>query len=231
MKTVLITGANRGLGLEFTRQLGELKYQVIATCRDPAKASFLQQLAKANDHLSIHQLDLSKDSSIASFMAELGDTPVDWLINNAGIIGEAGVTVGNIDRDNFLNVININCIGALKLSEALLPNLQKSTDKTIIAISSSLGNISANQFGQAYAYRCSKAALNCAMRSLAIDILDTGVNVMLIHPGWVRTDLGGPNAEIDVEFSVANMLRIIDSNKTNCHAEVMYSYDGEIIAW
>lgn len=231
MKTVLITGTNRGLGLEFTRQLGELKYRVIATCRDPAKASFLQQLAKANDNLSIHQLDISKDPSIASFKNELGDTAVDWLINNAGTIGDPGVTVGNIDRDNFLDVVNINCVGTLKLSEALLPNLQKSTDKTIIAISSSLGNISANQFGQAYAYRCSKAALNCAMRSLAIDVLNSGINVMLLHPGWVRTDLGGPNAQIDVEFSVANMLRVIDINKANCHAEVMYSYDGAIIAW
>jgi NAD(P)-dependent dehydrogenase (short-subunit alcohol dehydrogenase family) len=231
VKTVLITGANRGLGLEFTRQLCEQKYRVIATCRNPLKAGFLQQLAKANEQLSIHQLDVCDDQSIANLLTTLGDTAIDWLINNAGTVGEPGVTIGNIKRENFLHVTNVNCLGPLKVSEALLPNLQKSADKLVIAISSSLGNISSDQQGHAYAYRCSKAALNCGMRALAIDIANTGIKVMLMHPGWVRTDLGGPNADIDVELSVTGMLRVIETNKTTCHAEMMYSYDGNIIAW
>ncbi|CDZ77698.1 C signal [Legionella massiliensis] len=231
MKTILITGANRGLGLEFTRQLCEQNMRVIATCREPAKAELLQQLAKANEGLSILELDVSDDQSISRLVAELGDQPIDWVINNAGIIGEPGVTVGNIQRDNFLKVFNINCLGALKVSEALLPNLQKSNDKLVIAITSQMGSISSIHFGRAYAYRASKAALNCAMRSFAVDIKDKGVKVMLLHPGWVRTDLGGANAEIDAELSVAGMLTVILINRSVCHAEVMYSYDGTLIDW
>lgn len=231
MKTVLITGANRGLGLEFTRQLCEQNIQVIATCREPAKAGFLQQLAKVNEGLSIFELDVSDDQSINKFVAEIGNQPIDWVINNAGITGDPGVTVGNIQRDNFLRVFNVNCLGALKVSEALLPNLQKGNDKLIVAITSQMGSISNIHFGRAYAYRASKAALNCAMRSFAIDIKETGVKVMLLHPGWVKTDLGGPNGEIDAELSVAGMLTVILINRSVCHAEVMYSYDGTLIDW
>ncbi|MBA3535990.1 MAG: SDR family oxidoreductase [Tatlockia sp.] len=231
MRTVMITGANRGLGLEFTRQLAEQNIQVIATCRHPAEATLLKQLAKAYPIISIAKLDQSSDKSIAKLQTQLADTAIDWLINNAGMMGDKGVTVGNINRDNFLEVMNVNCLGAIKISEALLPNLQKGHDKLIVTLSSILGNLSTNIWGHAYAYRASKAALNSVMHSLAIDVAEQGIKVMLLHPGWVRTDLGGPNALIDPEDSVTGMLNVIAAKKADCHAEVMYDFAGNVLAW
>ena len=231
VKTILITGSNRGLGLEFAKQLAVQGDNVIATCRQPHRAEVLQELAKKNENFSIITLDVSDDQSIARLMTMLGDTPIDWLINNAGIIGEQGVTVGNIARDNFLNVMNVNCLSALKISEALLPNLQIGTDKLIICMSSRLGTISENQRGRAYAYRASKAALNCVMHSFAVDVADLGVKVLLLHPGWVKTDLGGPQAEIDAPTSVASMLNVIETQKANAHADVLHTYEGKTVDW
>lgn len=231
MNTVLITGANRGLGLEFTRQLAEQNNRVIATCREPAKAAFLQQLAKTYPQITVAELDVSDDQSINRLMQVIGDTAIDWLINNAGTVGLRGVVLGNLDRDNFLKVFNINCLGALKVSEALLPNLEKGEDRLIVAISSRLGNISISQYGHVYAYRASKAALNNTMHSLAIDVGAHGIKVMLLHPGWVRTEIGGSNGTIDVETSVSSMLQVIEANKADSHAEVMYNYDGSILPW
>ena len=161
----------------------------------------------------------------------LGDRVLDWIINNAGISGEQGVTVGNIERNNFLNVINVNCLGALKISEAFLPQLRKGQDKLIVAISSRLGSIGDNQQSRSYAYRSSKAALNCAMRSFALDVANEEIKVILLHPGWVRTRLGGPEASIDVQTSVTGMLNVINQYKVNSHAEVLIGYDGERINW
>lgn len=226
MKTILITGANRGLGLEFTRQLAEQNFELIAACRQPSTAAFLQQLAIKYPKISIVKLDVSSDESIESLKLQLADKPIDWLINNAGTTGEKGVGVGNINRENFLKVMNVNCLGPLKISDALLPNLEKGTDKLIIAISSIMGKLTANFYGHAYAYRASKAALNCAMHSFAIDVAELGIKVMLLHPGWVKTDLGGPDAWIDIEESVTGMLNVINANKIDCHAELMYDYQG-----
>ncbi|MBA2709482.1 MAG: SDR family oxidoreductase [Tatlockia sp.] len=231
MKRVLITGANRGLGLEFTRQLAELNLDIIAACREPLEASFLRQLAITYPKISIIDLDVSNDNSIDNLADLMSDISLDWLINNAGTTGEQGVTVGNIERANFLKVMDTNCFGPLKVSEALLPSLQKGEDKLIVSISSIMGSISTNLFGRSYAYRASKAALNCVMHSLAIDVADRGIKVMLLHPGWVRTDLGGPDAPIDPEDSVRGMLQVIEANKANCYADTMYDYQGQMLPW
>ncbi len=231
MKTILITGANRGLGLEFTKQLTREEANVIATCRHPTQAISLQELANLKKNLTIIQLDVSDDKSINNLVDKLSDTAIDWLINNAGTTGVRGVTIGNIRRDNVLNVMNVNCLGAIKLSEALLPNLSKSEEKLIINLGSRLGNISNNQPDRAYAYRASKAALNRFMRSFAVDVAELGINIILIDPGWVKTDLGGPQAELDAPISVAGMLKVIEANKKNSHAEILLTYDGKTIAW
>lgn len=231
MKTVLITGSSRGLGLEFARQLSVQGMQVIATCRHPQQAEALKQLAKNRKNLSIAKLDISDDQSILLLARELAGLSLDWIINNAGISGDQGVTVGNIDRVNFLKVFNVNCLSALKVSEAFLPQLEKGQDKLIINLSSILSSISANQRGRSYAYRSSKAALNCAMRSFALDVADLGIKVMLLHPGWVKTDLGGPGGEIDAQTSVAAMLKVVEMYKDTSHADVLRSYDGSTIAF
>lgn len=230
MKTILITGANRGIGLEFARQLS-LHHRVIATCRNPDAAHDLQKLAQQSSGLSVYPLDVLEDASIKSLSAQLAHYPIDWLINNAGIAGMSGVTVGNIERENFLQVLNTNCLSVLKVSEAFLPQLKASRDKLIICISSRMGSIAENEEGRSYAYRASKAALNCAMRSFAIDVAPQGIQVLLLHPGWVQTSLGGPNGPTPPPVSVKNMLGVIDSCRKMSHAEVLHSYDGSLIPW
>ncbi len=231
MKTVLITGANRGLGLAFVEQYLQQGCQVLATARDLKKAAALQALAEEHSSLRLYQLDVNDDNSISQLKDELGDTPIDYLINNAGTSGERGVTIGNIDKENFLNVFATNCYAVVKLSDTLLPLIEKSTEKLIVVISSRMGSISDNERGASYAYRTSKSALNCAMRSFAIDVEDKDVKVLLLHPGWVKTDMGGDNAPVTSEESVLKMREQIEMHKANAHAEVLRRYDGGTIAW
>lgn len=226
MKTALITGANRGIGLEFVRQLKDLEYYVIGCCRHPSDAHELSQVAD-----QVLQCDVTRDDDIKALAQQLNKKPVDLLVNNAGISGEQGVTIGNIDRDNFIHVMNVNCIGAVKLSDALLPNLQTSQEKNILVVSSRMGSIADNDRGRSYAYRASKAALNCVMRSFAIDVEEKGINVLLIHPGWVRTDMGGENALIDVQTSVKEMLKQVALHLPTSHADVLRRFDGGTIPW
>lgn len=225
-KIALITGANKGIGLEFARQLKRKDYYIIGCCRNPSQATLLNPLAD-----EVIQLDITQDSDIDQLTKTLNNKPVDLLINNAGTSGEPGVTTGNVDRSNFLTVLNINCIGILKLCDALLPNLQASQDKNIIVISSRMGSISDNEQGRSYAYRASKAALNCVMRSFAIDVKPLGIHVMLLHPGWVKTDMGGENALIDVSISVAGMLEQAEKYLPESYAQELRRFDGGTIDW
>jgi short-subunit dehydrogenase len=226
MKNALITGANKGIGLEFVRQLKNKGYYIFGCCRHPEKANELHELAD-----EVIQLNVTNDNDIASLQRTLNDRPIDLLVNNAGISGNQGVTIGNVDRENFINVLNVNCISVVKLSDALLPNLQLSDEKNILVISSRMGSISDNDSGRSYAYRASKAALNCVMRSFAIDVKAKGINVMLIHPGWVKTDMGGINALIDVQTSVEGMLNQAEEQFSKSHADMLHRFDGEVVAW
>lgn len=226
MKTAFITGANRGIGLEFVKQLKEKGYYILGACRHPDNAPELNALAD-----EVFQLDVTNDTDITLLKQSLGNRPIDLLINNAGTSGKQGVTIGNVDRANFMNVLNTNCIGVTKLSDALLSNVEASEDKNILVISSRMGSISDNEQGRSYAYRSSKAALNCVMRSFAIDVQDKGIKVMLIHPGWVKTAMGGPDALVDVQTSVAGMLTQAELHFSESHAEVLRRFDGDIIAW
>lgn len=226
MKTALITGANRGIGIEFVRQLKEKGYYIFGTCRHPEAATELNSLAD-----EVFQLDVTNDNDILALTQKLNNRSIDLLINNAGISGQQGVTIGNVDRTNFINVINTNCISVVKLSDALLPNIQASEDKSILVISSRMGSISDNERGRSYAYRASKASLNCVMRSFAIDVKDQGIKIMLIHPGWVKTAMGGVDAPVDVQTSVAGMLAQVDRHFAESHADVLRRFDGNVIAW
>lgn len=231
MKTVLVTGSNRGIGLEFVNQLSLQNNVVIATCRNPKQATILQELSKKRPNVSVYRLDVTNHCDINQLKNELANTPIDWLINNAGISGTTGVTLGNIENNNFIKVFETNCLAPLKLSNELLPQIELSQDKLIICISSRMGSISDNQRGKSYAYRSSKAALNCAMRSFALDASSKGINVLLLHPGWVRTSLGGDNAPLDVQASVNDMIKIINQHKDNAHADALLSHNGQIIPW
>ncbi|WP_094091419.1 SDR family oxidoreductase [Legionella clemsonensis] len=231
MRTILITGSNRGLGLEFVKQLSQQNNHIIATCRNPQEAKQLQDYTRVKKNISIYPLNVTNDSELLALVGELNDMALDWIINNAGISGQSGVTVGNIDRNNFLNVMNVNCLSPLKISDAFLPLLLKGKEKLIVNISSALGSISDNQRGKSYAYRASKAALNCVMRSFALDVMQSGIKVMLLNPGWVKTRIGGAQAVLEAEESVRLMLEVIEKYKNNSHAEVLRNYNDQIINW
>lgn len=231
MKRVLITGANRGIGLEFVRQLAKKNNEIFACCRNPESAEDLKQLAEKYNNIQVLKLDINEQNSVAALVQNCSGKPIDWLINNAGIYGgQSTQQLGNIDEEEFISVMTTNCLKTLKLTEALLPNIKSSTDKLIVTISSVMGSIS-ESIGGVYSYRASKAALNCVMRALALDVMDEGIKVLLLHPGWVQTQMGGENALISTSLSVEKMLHEIESNKDNAHAECLRRFDGQNAPW
>lgn len=229
--TVLITGANRGIGLEFVRQYLGAGHVVIATCRNPDNATELGALTEeAGKQARVLQLDVSDARSIATFSAALGDKAIDLLINNAGVYGPKGKGISALDSDAWLKVFATNSIAPLQITAALLGNLKAAHTAKVVVISSKMGSIADNSSGGAYIYRSSKAALNAAMASAAIDLSDAGISVGVLHPGWVETDMGGANALIDVRTSVAGMRKVIDQLDLSSSGTFL-SYDGQTIPW
>lgn len=229
--TILITGANRGIGLELVKQCVRANWRVLACCRDPASASELKALVKeTNDRISVYRLDVANSEQRQSLASELDDMPIDILINNAGIYGQRGATFGNTNEDAWLDTFAINTIAPLKLSELLVDNVARSCRKIIASISSQMGSIADNGSGGHYVYRSSKAALNAVMKSMAIDLRPRGITAVILHPGWVKTDMGGPNAQISVEQSVSGMLSILE-RLTPDDAGRFFDVNGGIIPW
>jgi NAD(P)-dependent dehydrogenase (short-subunit alcohol dehydrogenase family) len=210
--SVLITGANRGLGLEFTRQYLAAGWHVIACCRRPHAVAELRDLAKHFDNLSIHALDLCNFTEIDHLAKALTDTKLDLLINNAGIYGgELANRFGSLDYELWQNVLRVNTLAPVKMAETFLPHLTRGRGKKlVVGITSLMGSIADNSSGGAIACRSSKAALNAALKSLAIDLKPRGIGVLILYPGWVRTDMGGPGAPILPEESVRSMRHLID---------------------
>lgn len=211
MRTVLITGANRGLGLEFCRQYAQSGWRVIATCRQPGKATLLNELARHHRYLQVHGLDVADFSQIDALSGALADINMDVLVNNAGIYpDEQGKGFGQLDYQAWQSAFWVNCVAPVRLAEAFLPQIKRSRKKLIVAVSSLMGSISDNTSGGSLQYRSTKAALNAAMKSLAIDLRQQEIGILVLHPGWVITDMGGKNALIDVEESVTGMRQCID---------------------
>lgn len=228
MSTVLITGANRGIGLEFVRQYARSGHKVIACCRNPEKATELNNLANQLD-ISVHQLDITNKGQLQNLKSQLKDQPVDILINNAGIYGNRG-QFGNTDPDEWLKVFHVNSIAPYLVTEALVELVAASNEKKIVAITSKMGSISDNGSGNSYIYRSSKTALNMVCKSLSVDLQDKGIKVAAIHPGWVQTDMGGPNALISTETSVAGIIKVI-AGLTDEKSGGFFNYDGSEIGW
>lgn len=218
----VVTGANRGIGLELARQLTARGDEVVAGVRDPASAD---ELRKTGAH--VHRLDITDGASVAAFAAALGDTAVDLVINNAGNNGGPGQTVCRLATDlalsSVLRTFDINAVGALRVSLALLPHVRRGTGKKLVHITSGMGSIGDNTSGGSYAYRMSKAALNMMSKTLAVDLRDDGIISFVINPGWVRTDMGGAAAPLPVEESVRNLLARIDA--------ATLAESGEFLNW
>ncbi|WP_150046115.1 MULTISPECIES: SDR family oxidoreductase [Methylomonas] len=229
MSSILVTGANRGLGLEFCRQYAAAGWRVFATCREPGDAAALAELASRFPLLSLHALDVANFSQIDALSAELAGESCDLLLNNAGIYPDNS-GLGNLDYQVWAQAFWVNTLAAVKMAEAFLPQVERSEGKLIAAVSSLMGSMTDNTSGGSYLYRTSKAALNAAYKSLSIDLRPRGVGVLILHPGWVQTDMGGKNALIDASESVAGMRTQLDAF-TLKQTGGFIRYDGRIAPW
>ncbi len=211
MTTVLITGANRGIGLELCKRYTASGHSVLACCRVPAEADVLMDFAASHDHLSVHGVHVSDPDSVAALADGLAGRPIDILINNAGTTGPARErqTVFEMDYEGWEEAFAVNAMAPLRMLQALLPNLRAAEAAKAITITSQMGALSFDM-PAAYAYCASKAAVNKVMRLAAIDLKKEGIAIGLIHPGWVQTDMGGPNAAITVDESAAGIIEVID---------------------
>lgn len=229
-KHILITGANRGLGLEFTQQYLAQAYQVTATCRQPSTASALQALqTQYPTQLTVHQLDITNETHCQHLSDLMRDKSLDVLINNAGIAGVDGHQFGELNATRWQKVMLTNAIAPLLLTQALIQPLVRVQGK-IIFITSRMGSITDNNSGQRYSYRSSKAALNAAAKSLALDLEADGIAVGILHPGWVQTDMGGQNAWITPEQSVAQMRERIENLSLDNTGHFLHA-DGSHLPW
>jgi NAD(P)-dependent dehydrogenase (short-subunit alcohol dehydrogenase family) len=224
-KTVLVTGANRGLGLEFARQYSEAGWSVIGTARQPEKATELRKL-----DVRVLQLDVTDPKSVARLASDLGDLPLDMLINNAGVANFDGMEFEKLTFEGVERTIAVNTLGPMRVTRALLPHLRRGGLKKIVHITSGLGSIADNDVGGYYGYRESKAALNMFNRSLAMNYKDEGFTCVVISPGWVRTDMGGPEANLSPEQSIAGMRKVI-AGLTVEDTGTFQSWDGHIRKW
>ena len=221
-KTVVITGANRGLGLEFARQLNEAGANVIGTARNPEAADELNALG-----VRVERLDVTDPESVAALAAAIGDAPIDALLNNAGIFpSRAGVE--GADPKEYARVYDVNVIGPLRVTQALLPNLRAGDRKLIMNMSSGLGSIASNGRGSSAGYRESKSALNMMTKSMAAEF--EGFICIAMSPGWVRTDMGGPNANLSPEESVSGMLAVLAAATTEDSGRYL-DYKGDELGW
>ena len=231
MATILITGANRGLGLEFCKQYAQENWNVIACCREPEKATTLNKLKTQFSNISVLTLDVSDLNQIEQLAKKLNNTAIDILLNNAGIYGdESGHGFGNLDYTQWQKNMTVNVFAPVKLTEVLLPNLERGKFKKVVAMSSLMGSIEDNGSGGSILYRSSKTALNSVMKSVAIDIHQKEIAVLILHPGWVKTDMGGSNAPMEIPESVTKMRETI-ANFTLKQSGEFLRYDGKKLPW
>jgi NAD(P)-dependent dehydrogenase (short-subunit alcohol dehydrogenase family) len=225
MPTVLITGASRGLGLEFARQYAADGWRVIATVRDVKKA---KELGALGDAVEVHRLDVTDFKATAALGHGLAREAIDVVIANAGVSPGHLTSLTKMDEAAWLRTFTVNSVAPLALAGALLPSLTRGAGKRLIAISSRMGSIGDNSAGGSYPYRASKAALNAAWRSLALDHRE--VIAVVLHPGWVKTDMGGAGAPVLPKDSIAGMCRVIAKLKP-ADSGRFFGYDGEEIPW
>jgi NAD(P)-dependent dehydrogenase (short-subunit alcohol dehydrogenase family) len=240
MPSVLVTGAGRGLGLEFTRQYAADGWRVFACVRAPAQAPELQALAAASGgRIDVRTLDIGDHSSIDALAAALRGSPIDVLLNNAGTMGKGSFArqgmlmdrFGQADFTDWAQTFRINVFAPIKMAEAFVEHVASSEQKKIVSITSIVGSISKNTIGGLYSYRASKAALNAVMRSLSVDLgRKFGIIAAPLHPGWARTDMGGERADLSPQASVAGCREVI-AGLTPERAGRYWMFDGSELPW
>lgn len=232
MPTTLITGTNRGLGLEFVRQYAAAGWRVHACCRTPGKADALNRLAAdSNGAIIVHALDVADFDQIDRLANALSGESIDLLLSNAGIYPDRDSHgFGEINYDAWSLAFRVNTMAPLRMAEAFVEHVARSGGRKIALVTSKMGSIDDNGSGSYYVYRSSKTALNMVAKSLALDLAPRGITIGLLHPGWVKTDMGGPDAWITPEQSVSGMRRVIE-RLTRADSGKFYAYDGQPVPW
>ena len=227
MPTVFITGANRGLGFEFAKQYAADRWRVIAACRDPVKD---EALSAVEGDVQVETMDVDDDASVASLSDKLKDEAIDLLINNAGIYGPKHLSAEDMDYEAWGRVLRTNTMSPFRVTMAFLQQVRNSDQKIIATLSSKMGSLNENQDGGEYIYRSSKAALNAALKGLSYDLADAGIRIVLMHPGWASTDMGGPSAPLLPADGVAGLRKVLAGIKDG-ETGVFYDYNGGELAW
>jgi NAD(P)-dependent dehydrogenase (short-subunit alcohol dehydrogenase family) len=231
VSSVLVTGANRGLGLEFARQYASDGWKVYAACRDPDTARELGRLAAGSGgQVDVLALDVTDTAGIRASAKSLSRETIDVLINNAGIGSPKNQRLGSLDYAAWAHVLEVNTLGPMRVVEAFVDHVAKSGEKKIVTLTSAMGSIADNASGGSYAYRSSKAAVNIVMKSLSIDLASRGITCVVVHPGWVRTSMGGPGGKLDPPESVAALRRLIAGLKPGDSGR-FFNYDGKPYPW
>lgn len=232
METVLITGSSRGLGLEWVRQLAAAGWRVHATCRHPAEAEDLKALASLHPAVTIHRLDVTHQDQIQAIAMMLEDEAIDVVINNAGVYFEKVLpdALGALRYRDWEATFQVNTMGALRVTEAFVEHVARSARRLIVAITSHMGSIAEIEGPGSYYYRSSKAALNAAMKGLSLELKPRGIGVLLLHPGWVQTRMGGASASLAASDSVAGMRRLLEQF-TLADTGRFLRYNGTEIPW
>jgi NAD(P)-dependent dehydrogenase (short-subunit alcohol dehydrogenase family) len=224
MTTVLVTGANRGIGLEFVRQFRAERADVIACCRNSGKAGPLKEMGAR-----VMELEVRDAESVARLAAALQGEAIDILINNAGIFGPQRQSASQSDFEGFVETFRVNSLAPLMVAQALRANLLRGQDKKLVALTSKMGSIS-DSSGGTLAYRASKAALNMIMNGVAKEWAKDGIAVGIFHPGWVQTEMGGPGALITTERSVRGLKEQIAGLDLKRSGQFR-DYKGREIGW
>lgn len=231
MPSILITGANRGIGLTFVKQYAAHGWRIFACCRNVDDAAALNVVAAAaGENVTVHPLDVTDAASVAALADALPNDAIDVLLNSAGAYLDKGVGFGGSDFGAWEQTFRVNTLGPMRMAEAFVEHVARSERKQMVCISSKMGSQADNTSGGAYAYRASKAALNAVVRSLAADLGDRGITAVVFHPGWVSTDMGGEAAPVTPATSVHGMRQAIEGLSPADSGRFL-NYDGAEIPW
>lgn len=236
MPSVLITGANRGLGLEFAKQYAADGWETIATTRNIDRSEDLKKLASKRPEIVVYELDIADDESVEALGDELDGKPLDILLLNSGIYPREGQKVGGIDYVGWRAAMETNLFGTMRLTETLLDNVAASERKQIAAISTGMASLrgvqggSVGMAGTSYQYRSSKTALNMACLILAKELEPRSISVVMIDPGWVKTDMGGPQAQLTPEQSISGIRAVLAGQPMELSGKFV-GYDGMARPW
>lgn len=232
MATVLVTGSNRGLGLEWVRQYAAEGWRVYATCRQPTEAGELRALADREKEIRILRLDVTKPDEINALAVELIKEPIDVLVNNAGVYLEKFMEVGlrRLRYEDWEYTFQVNTLGAVRVTEALQEHVARSEKRLVVVISTHMASIADIAAPGAYYYRSTKAALNAVMEGLTHELRPKGVGVLILHPGWVRTRMGGEGTSLMPPESVRGMRSLVEEF-TLAESGRFFRYDGVEMPW